>query len=171
MNLLLKEEAQKPGFENMVGRSPVMRKIYRQIRQAAQSDIPVLITGETGTGKDLVAGAIHQLSSRSGKPFMPIHLGSLPQELVSGELFGYEKGAFTGAWKSYRGGFARICIIVWMSSPSICRQSGNGTGMFRCWWIITLNRSTRLIRRRFSGYRRGASIFWNRTIGPAMSGR
>ena len=107
MNLLLKGEAQKPGFENMVGRSPDMQEIYRQIRQAAQTDIPVLITGETGTGKDLVARAIHQLSDRKGKPFVPIHLGSLPQELVSSELFGYEKGAFTGAWKRYKGSFER----------------------------------------------------------------
>jgi len=107
MNLLLKGDAQKPGFENMVGRSPAMRDVYRQIRQAAQTDIPVLVSGETGTGKDLVARAIHQLSNRSGKPFVPIHLGSLPQELVSSELFGYEKGAFTGAWKSYRGSFER----------------------------------------------------------------
>ncbi len=107
MNLLLKGEAQKPGFENMVGRSPAMLDVYRQIRQAAQTDIPVLISGETGTGKDLVARAIHQLSNRSTKPFVPIHLGSLPQELVSSELFGYEKGAFTGAWKSYRGSFER----------------------------------------------------------------
>jgi len=107
LNLLLKEHAQKPGLEDMVGRSPAMQDIYRQIRQAAQADIPVLITGETGTGKDLVAQAIHQLSSRKEKPFVPIHLGSLPQELVSSELFGYEKGAFTGAWKSYKGSFER----------------------------------------------------------------
>ena len=107
LNLLLKEHAQKPGLEDMVGRSPAMQDVYRQIRQAAQADIPVLITGETGTGKDLVAQAIHQLSSRKEKPFVPIHLGSLPQELVSSELFGYEKGAFTGAWKSYKGSFER----------------------------------------------------------------
>jgi DNA-binding NtrC family response regulator len=105
LNLLLKENPAKVGFEDMVGRSPLMLEIYRQIRQAAQSDIPVLISGETGTGKELVAHAIHQLSNRKEKPFVPIHLGALPQELVSGELFGYEKGAFTGAWKSYRGSF------------------------------------------------------------------
>jgi DNA-binding NtrC family response regulator len=105
LNLLLKENPAKVGFEDMVGRSPLMLEIYRQIRQAAQSEIPVLITGETGTGKELVARAIHQLGNRKGKPFVPIHLGALPQELVSGELFGYEKGAFTGAWKSYKGSF------------------------------------------------------------------
>lgn len=90
LNLLLKENPVKVGFQDMVGRSPLMLEIYRQIRQAAQSEIPVLITGETGTGKELVARAIHQLSNRKEKPFVPIHLGALPQELVSGELFGYE---------------------------------------------------------------------------------
>jgi DNA-binding NtrC family response regulator len=105
LNLLLKENPAKVGFEDMVGRSPLMLEIYRQIRQAAQSDIPVLISGETGTGKELVARAIHQLSNRNQQPFVPIHLGALPLELVSGELFGYEKGAFTGAWKSYKGSF------------------------------------------------------------------
>ncbi|MEJ2166423.1 MAG: sigma-54 dependent transcriptional regulator [Desulfobacterales bacterium] len=107
MNLLLKEKAEKPGFEDMVGRSPLMQEVYRQIRQAAQTDIPVLVTGETGTGKELVARAIHQLSNRREKAFAPIHLGALPPELVSSELFGYEKGAFTGAWKSYKGSLER----------------------------------------------------------------
>jgi len=91
----------------MVGRSPRIKEIYRQLRQAAQTDIPVLITGETGTGKELVARAIHQLSDRRDKPFMPIHLGALPLDLVSSELFGYAKGAFTGALKNYRGSFER----------------------------------------------------------------
>jgi len=107
LNLLLKEKSDKPGFEDMVGRSPRMKDVYRQIRQAAQTDIPVLITGETGTGKELVACAIHQLSSRCEKPFIPIHLGALPLDLVSSELFGYEKGAFTGALKNYKGSFER----------------------------------------------------------------
>lgn len=105
LNLLLKETPEKKGFEDMVGRSPLMLEVYRQIRQAAQTEMPVLITGETGTGKELVARAIHQLGARPEKPFVPIHLGALPQELVSSELFGYEKGAFTGAYKSYKGSF------------------------------------------------------------------
>jgi DNA-binding NtrC family response regulator len=107
LNLLLKEDSDKPSFEDMVGRSPRITEVYRQIRQAAQTDIPVLITGETGTGKELVARAIHQLSGRSEKPFVPIHLGALPLDLVSSELFGYEKGAFTGALKNYMGSFER----------------------------------------------------------------
>ena len=107
MNLLLKENPEKPGFQDMVGRAPVMQEVYRQIRQAAQTESPVLITGETGTGKELAARAIHQLGHRKDKVFVATHLGALPQELVSGELFGYEKGAFTGAWQSYKGSFER----------------------------------------------------------------
>jgi transcriptional regulator with PAS, ATPase and Fis domain len=91
----------------MVGGSPKMLEVYRQIRQAASTEMPVLLTGATGTGKDLVARAIHQLSQRSERTFLPIHLGALPPELVSGELFGYEKGAFTGATRSHRGLFEK----------------------------------------------------------------
>ena len=106
-NLLFKSEARKTTFEKMVGGSPKMIDVYRQVRQAASTDMPVLLTGETGTGKDLVARAIHQQSSRSKKTFLPIHLGALPPELVAGELFGYEKGAFTGATQSHRGLFEK----------------------------------------------------------------
>jgi DNA-binding NtrC family response regulator len=107
LNMLLKAPSEKPGFEDMVGRSPRIQDVYRQIRQAAQTDIPVLITGDTGTGKELVARAIHQLSDRREKPFVPIHLGALPLDLVSSELFGHDKGAFTGATKTYKGSFER----------------------------------------------------------------
>ncbi len=106
-NLLLKANARKTTFEQMVGGSTTMREVYREIRQAASTDMPVLLTGETGTGKDLVARAIHQQSHRSQAMFHPIHLGALPPELVAGELFGYEKGAFTGATRSHRGLFEK----------------------------------------------------------------
>lgn len=106
-NLLLKSEARKTTFEKMVGSSAKMVDVYRQVRQAANTKMPVLLTGETGTGKDLVARAIHQLSPRSKKVFSPIHLGALPPELMAGELFGYEKGAFTGAMRSHRGVFEK----------------------------------------------------------------
>jgi DNA-binding NtrC family response regulator len=104
-NLLLKTGGRKNTFKMLVGGSPKMLEVYRQIRQAASTDMPVLLTGETGTGKDLVAHAIHEMSRRSEKTFLPIHLGALPPELVAGELFGYEKGAFTGATRSHRGLF------------------------------------------------------------------
>jgi DNA-binding NtrC family response regulator len=106
-NLLLKTDAHKTTFEQMVGGSAIMREVYRQIRQAACTDMPVLLTGETGTGKDLVARAIHQQSQRSQALFQPIHLGALPPELVANELFGHEEGAFTGATRSHRGLFEK----------------------------------------------------------------
>ncbi len=96
-NLLLKNHKGQTTFESMVGGSPVIREVYRQIRKAAATDIPVLLSGETGTGKDLAARAIHQLSSRTQGPYVPAHLGALPEDLVASELFGHEKGAFTSA--------------------------------------------------------------------------
>lgn len=96
---------QKGRFEDMVGGTAVMKSVFRTIRQAAATDIPVLLTGETGVGKDLVAHAIHQLSSRSEKRFLPVHLGALPRDLAPGELFGHVKGAFTGANSASAGAF------------------------------------------------------------------
>lgn len=84
-------------FGSLVGRSRPMQELYEQIRLAAETDIPVLLYGETGTGKDLVAQAIHQESQRQEHSFVPVHLGALPTELVASELFGAERGAFTGA--------------------------------------------------------------------------
>jgi DNA-binding NtrC family response regulator len=104
-NMLLKAETDKTTFERMVGRSSVMQQAYRQIRQAAATDIPVLISGETGTGKELVAQAIHELSSRTDAPCIPVHIASLPPDLVASELFGHTSGAFTGATKMRRGCF------------------------------------------------------------------
>jgi DNA-binding NtrC family response regulator len=103
-NLLLRD-MQQPGFEDMVGNSPAMRDLYRLIRQAAATDIPVLLSGETGTGKDLAARAIHQLSSRQGGTYQPVHLGALPENLVASELFGHERGAYTGAGERRPGCF------------------------------------------------------------------
>lgn len=82
-----------------------MRQAYRQIRQAAATDIPVLLSGETGTGKELAAKAIHELSSRSQAPCVPVHIGSLPPDLVASEVFGHEQGAFTGATALRKGCF------------------------------------------------------------------
>jgi len=74
-----------------------MQDVYRQIRQAAVTDMPILLVGETGTGKDLAAQAIHEKSERKDGPYVAVNLGALPSELVGSELFGHEKGAFTGA--------------------------------------------------------------------------
>jgi DNA-binding NtrC family response regulator len=105
LNLMLRSEVEKTTFERMVGRSSTMRQVYRQIRQAAATDIPVLLSGETGTGKELAAQAIHELSSRSDAPCVTVHIGSLPPDLVASELFGHERGAFTNATGRRKGCF------------------------------------------------------------------
>ncbi|MBW2369857.1 MAG: sigma 54-interacting transcriptional regulator [Deltaproteobacteria bacterium] len=84
-------------FNNIIGRSPEMEKIFQILPSLAQSDSSVLITGETGTGKDMVAETIHQTSSRAKGPFVKINCGALPETLLESELFGHRKGAFTGA--------------------------------------------------------------------------
>jgi len=91
-----------PGF---VGESARIRKSYQSIIQAASQDISILLLGETGTGKDLAAHAIHQMSARKACPFIPVNLGALPTDLVASELFGHAKGAFTGATQSISGRF------------------------------------------------------------------
>ncbi len=81
----------------IVGHSLPMQMVYKQVALAAACGEPVLITGESGTGKELVARAIHQHSDRTDQPFVPVHLAALPESLIERELFGHEKGAFTGA--------------------------------------------------------------------------
>jgi len=92
-------------FSNIIGRSPQMEKIYQIMPVLAQSDSSVLITGETGTGKDLVAEALHQASNRSKGPFIKVNCGALPENLLESELFGHQKGAFTGATENKPGRF------------------------------------------------------------------
>jgi DNA-binding NtrC family response regulator len=85
------------GFEGLVGRHPEMVRIYQLITQIAATSTTVLITGESGTGKELVARAVHQRSERRGQPFVAINVAAIPDTLIESELFGHEKGAFTGA--------------------------------------------------------------------------
>lgn len=87
----------------MIGRHPAMLEVYRLTRLAARGDLPVLIVGETGTGKELVARALHQLSAAAGGPFMDINCAALPESLAEAELFGSEQGAFTGATRATAG--------------------------------------------------------------------
>jgi len=89
----------------LIGTSPPMQTLLRQAHKAALVDVPVLITGESGTGKELVTRAIHQQSARSDGPFVPVNCGALPGALIHSELFGHEKGAFTGAHQRRRGRF------------------------------------------------------------------
>lgn len=85
------------GLENIIGESPAMRQLFETVQQVAPSRATVLITGETGTGKELIAKAIHNLSPRKNGAFIPVHAAALPSTLLESELFGHEKGAFTGA--------------------------------------------------------------------------
>jgi two-component system NtrC family response regulator len=87
----------------MIGSSPRMQEVFATLRKVAPTELPVLITGESGTGKELVASAIHRLSSRAALPFVPINCAAIPEGLLESELFGHEKGAFTGAFARHQG--------------------------------------------------------------------
>ena len=92
-------------FEEIVGSSPALKTVISDIVKVAPTDSTVLITGETGTGKELVARAIHKSSQRAGQPFIAVNCASIPSSLIASELFGHEKGAFTGALQRRQGRF------------------------------------------------------------------
>ncbi len=92
-------------IEELIGRSPAMQEVYKQIGKVADTDYTLLILGETGTGKELVAGAVHRNSRRKDGPFVRINCAAIPENLLESELFGYEKGAFTGAANKKLGKF------------------------------------------------------------------
>ncbi|MGW8220936.1 MAG: sigma-54-dependent transcriptional regulator [Syntrophobacteria bacterium] len=103
-NIFLREQmAEAIRFENLVGRSEAMQELFTLIQDVAESDSPVLITGETGTGKELVAKAIHAKSARCNGPFIAVNCGAFPENLLESELFGHERGAFTGAHRAKKG--------------------------------------------------------------------
>lgn len=91
------------GFEGMIGDCPAMQAVFQSVRRVASSDVPVLILGESGTGKEMVARAIHRRSPRRNGPFVPINCGAIPENLLESELFGHERGAFTGAVTQRKG--------------------------------------------------------------------
>jgi DNA-binding NtrC family response regulator len=105
-NLLLRKRLAAAGeFPEMIGQSAAIREVFQCIRQVADTDLPVLIQGESGTGKELIAHAIHNLSGRREGPFVATNVGALPETLIESELFGYEKGAFSGANRQKPGWF------------------------------------------------------------------
>ena len=105
-NLALREQIDRDSmFEDIVGSSDALRKVLRQVSKVAPSDSTVLILGETGTGKELVARAIHKRSRRSERAFIGVNCAAIPPSLIASELFGHEKGAFTGATQRRLGRF------------------------------------------------------------------
>ena len=89
--------ASRPGFGGLIGVSPKMQRVYKMVQKVSQHNYPVLILGESGTGKELVARSIHFSGIRQQKPFVPVDCSGLVPTLIESELFGYVKGAFTGA--------------------------------------------------------------------------
>ncbi|HEU0030075.1 MAG TPA: sigma 54-interacting transcriptional regulator [Kofleriaceae bacterium] len=104
-NRRLHERLEQYRFGEIVGTSPPMQQVFRKVEKIAATDISVLITGETGTGKELIAREIHNRSPRHGKPFITINCGAIPENLLESELFGHVKGAFTGAVANKQGKF------------------------------------------------------------------
>ena len=105
-NVALREEVDRASmFEEIVGTSLALKAALRRVAKVAPTDSTVLITGETGTGKELVARAIHNRSSRASRPFISVNCGAIPKDLIASELFGHEKGAFTGALQRRLGRF------------------------------------------------------------------
>ena len=106
---LLAEAAPDPDADGViVGACPAMREVYKAIGRVAAQDVPVLITGESGTGKELVARAVYQHGPRAKAPFLALNCAAIPETLLESELFGHEKGAFTGADRRRIGKFEQV---------------------------------------------------------------
>jgi DNA-binding NtrC family response regulator len=105
-NRLLLEQVQRQyGFENLIGSGPSMQRVFETLQKVAETDLTVLVRGESGTGKELVAQALHNRSPRAKRPFVAVNCAAISRELVESELFGHEKGAFTGADARRQGRF------------------------------------------------------------------
>ena len=105
--VVLEEDKRGARFGRLYGNSEAMRKVYRMISKVAPTEATVLLVGESGCGKELVATTIHELSERRNGPFLAVNCGAIPATLIEAELFGYEKGAFTGAARMHKGFFER----------------------------------------------------------------
>jgi len=105
LNELKRRLKAETSFAGIIGSSAVMNELFRTVRDLADINVPVLIQGESGTGKELVASAIHNEGNRADKPFVPVNCAALPEGILESELFGHEKGAFTGAIRDKKGRF------------------------------------------------------------------
>ena len=115
------EEDTKPrSWHGLLGQAPAFVRVLHKIELYGPTDAPVLITGETGTGKEIVARALHECSQRRQKPFVAVNCAALSEELLESELFGHEKGAFTSAIRAHRGRFERPMVARCCSTKAIC---------------------------------------------------
>ena len=105
MFICRKKSSGQHNFEDIIHQSDVFKKVLRKIEQVAKTDSTVLILGETGTGKELIVRAVHNLSARQDRPLVKVNCAALPSHLIESELFGHEKGAFTGAIAKRQGRF------------------------------------------------------------------
>src|SRR2546426_8011911 len=125
-NLALREQIDRDSmFEDIVGSSEALRKVLRQVTRVAPADSTVLLLGETGTGKELIARAIHKRSNRAERAFMAVNCAAIPPSLIASELFGHEKGAFTGATHRRLGALNRrmAAQFFWMKSATCLPRS------------------------------------------------
>ena len=129
------ESENNHSFANLVGSSSQMQKVYSLIKRAAESNVTVLISGESGTGKELVAKCLHHNSPRKNGHFLAINCAAIPESLIESELFGHERGSFTGAFRKRIGSFeyageelfflTRLATCPWFLKPSSCVSSRN----------------------------------------------
>ena len=111
MNADLSPPNDAGSLPGIIGSSEPMKRVYQLTRQVAKSDASVLLLGETGTGKELIANAIHQLSNRKSGPFVKVNCGALSESLLESELFGHVRGSFTGAVNNRTGRFEAACKL------------------------------------------------------------
>jgi len=158
---LRKEVAKKYDFQNhIIGKSPVITEIFSMIEKAVSNNITVMVTGETGTGKELVAKAIHYSSKRANKPMVVVNVGAIPHDLTESELFGHEKGSFTGAANRRIGKFEeadggtlfldeigemdfalQVKLLRALQEKEITRVGGNGVIKTDCRIIVATNKN------------------------------
>ena len=108
---MAENNVQECEFREMIGTCEAMLQVFKLIRKVAATDVMVIVSGASGTGKEMVARAIHQRSNRNKGPFVAINCGAIPRELLESELFGHEKGYFTGAYRSVAGTVERARAV------------------------------------------------------------